>query len=1502
MKRLVIAFILLVFCQLAYSNPIGFFALETANYVSGTPEPYEMAEVFGGSGVTGTELFLTNDDSGKAVRNSNNGGNSTTIWSGWLDLSAGSGKYVYYKPWGICSNTNWPPCASDSDCIDASGGSGTCLAFLKGQSSPDAGEVSWAFYFPTGTNYTTPRAIEALEDGNGIAANVRVRGSSAPYSVDLYFRDTLMASGPSLPAQHCQTNTWVACTTASNDCSDGSVSCTGHHFSIVTVRQKTLGPRQVYLSLWVDGFEIIKEALYNIPAGVADATTLTTFRVGAVTPQDQAVKMAFDDGCSEDLENGGFCGSYTYARMVPFLESTSSSLNRWKTNGVRECQDTARWRCINDNAQLTESVGANDYQNIDDTTDALSSPATGNMGELFYAPTTGMPYVVGSTSATLGGFTIPAEPQVPTIEGVQQWVIGKTAGTASKVQEAAFGLFWCPTADTGCKGTLPSFAKSPLLNASHYWTVLDDTILRFRPDAKTWDADSINQLGTEFYTGPNNTQSWRVGLVDFYIRLRRPAQATLPQSLKDRTGDGKIVVYFGGDSLLGSGAGSFGGQCVAGAAPGTACSQVSYCGWSSTQDTPGGGCGIGMNGFGGTPYNSGACQTCTNRFLEFGGGSGFSCCSTANQSLCNADSRKSWVDSSTCTVDANCGVGGTCVGGTCFVNSTFDSTTGMCVRKLTYDGCTQRAYATPFLGDCTEKFFPSGACSDSNCALGSCKTNGAGVSCDQGLAKCCDGAVSGAQSVSCNVDNDCNLGACRDTIAEGGQCVDSCPGNSSIRVGSCAIPNASYASQLANRMGIDDLITCGQGGETVQRAITTGRWKRIVDHGRTALCQSAKLYACTCGQNSDCGSNASCTTSSDCQNGETCTSSHCVGVCSSGVCTNGLSSKLACNAASVCTQTATSCNTDNDCTGDTLCYNGACTYRCNFPDGDYYHLTEGTNDAITFNAINCDHGGDLAISLHSTDLTIAGMCPSLGAKADRRTCQQTFCTTSDTCRTAYGSQSNSFCYGVSTSDGVTPCLNGVCTVNSNYYNGWAGTPGGSCPGSTTPRGRMQPSSAELWEPEMNGICVCSADGDCGDSNFGCKKEACSVDADCGAVRDGQRIYGTCSGGSCQYGLCRRKKTGGCGSAPDDGTYCKGTCQCTCKSLPCTKDDDCGTTDADFRRLGGKCVAGFCNQCGPADCAQELQCLNGVCRGTENTCTTNADCLLYNAPQEGQRTHNLIEKFYGQAAAIVASVAPNARFIAGTSPPTDPVSCIGWGGHSLMRQGALEFTTGQCQCSVDNDCGTGAQCVNGYCAVKKATCSVNTDCGSNAACSINDDCPNGQLCESGHCAGNCADGLCRSRRIACSTVEQKACGTGFRCVNRIWKNRSYNSWRAMTEQAIIKRMHSDLAHLTLDGAIAYTDDMYLGLEQLNACIHDATGLPNKYCRKKNGKFETAASGGKGPTCTTDNDCPVGDNCYPEPCWCNSSADCQARGQDTCVNGACTTNTCPASGDSCVLEYD
>lgn len=432
---------------------------------------------------------------------------------------------------------------------------------------------------------------------------------------------------------------------------------------------------------------------------------------------------------------------------------------------------------------------------------------------------------------------------------------------------------------------------------------------------------------------------------------------------------------------------------------------------------------------------------------------------------------------------------------------------GGCTSDSQCRSCTNRA--TEFNGGAG--YLPGGAActSDAQCDLGTCTS----------------GTCTGDADVTCAVNDDCKLGACRSTAT----CADSCRDDGATVI-SCPV-RSGWPAYVAT--SADQQVNCCQDATTTAFSNT---WTTEALYGR---CTPGDLVSgptgrCECSTNAECGTTATCTKTGGLGR---CRDHLDVACTVDGDCPGVLLGELClgeCTASDIGRATCTGWKVKGSSPVTYQCASSA--RRCVFGRMDYEVNGYGLNDLSAYHNPTC-----------ALPYTSGEFCDQ---------CTETQCTNHASCSGVYAT---SRCLGERTTATTTGCLRSrpgaVCTTNTDVCasNTECVGLGGTCTGYT-------------GGAEKDGLCTCTGgpgQGTC-DTGFVCGadnlcRKSCTVNGDCG------------TGGTCTSNVCH------------------GQCTCPCEVTACSTDADCPLyTISSFVKpsfpVRGTCTAGRCAQCGPSNCA------------------------------------------------------------------------------------------------------------------------------------------------------------------------------------------------------------------------------------------------------------------------------------------------------------------------------
>ncbi len=745
---------------------------------------------------------------------------------------------------------------------------------------------------------------------------------------------------------------------------------------------------------------------------------------------------------------------------------------------------------------------------------------------------------------------------------------------------------------------------------------------------------------------------------------------------------------------------------------------------------------------------------------------------------------------------------------------------------------------------------PTGGCGDpgstiANAKCRSCPThrelfnNGFGLpctinsdcalTCNTTTHKCQQANGDDISTLSCNSNPDCDLGAC--PSAGSATCVESCPNG-----GYCASSTSSgYPGGAKGKIPVDSgstkgvIYRCCQGGESSAGFyqnhfydFLNGKQNISAAGGCSAVVGTGK---CICTSDNDCdGSANSCNLTT--------------GTCQTG-------SRAAC-------QTAADCNNK----------------PCKFPPCDICIFMESYNDQhpMGFNLNletnsrgntdpNCEDSSGVQLP-NPTSTQYPDLCPNVGTGT--YTCPSTQCTQKSDCSSL---SSNSQCYGATTTSGAA-CMRKfpsteTCTsqiVNGCYTdndcNGAAGVT------MTCSKTTAISSTSNL---SVTGICLCDSDTDC------------------------QNAYG--SSYVCNDSICRLSCSGtsdtSCGPSsscvdvdPGAGTkyVCKGICSCTCDSISCGDDSQCGKRDyqaalAPFRKrtFTGICnkSSGKCNNCGlvrsgdpgvlkgPCECTSDPDC-TGTCNTAIGFCTNgDAPCTID-----------------GDCAGTCNTTTKRCSTGAGSSCKSDSQCAPGKHCLSLHRNyaqyegghmGIYAFVAKQMQNYVDSLVESDRKPILMFMTVPL---------------------PGGKLSASStKCPGTTKTGFCEtaSGYLAFSDLEYFT--RSYTDLIALFPARYVIDVREYFDKIRYSNVFhfSDQVHYGAEGSSAVGDGIAFYVNNLNVCL-TPSGTPQKYCRHQDKSFTSTG-------CVADSDCGALERCVRRRCD-GDEANCPCNA----ASGGCTVDTC------------
>ncbi|MFQ5461079.1 MAG: dockerin type I domain-containing protein [Phycisphaerae bacterium] len=426
-------------------------------------------------------------------------------------------------------------------------------------------------------------------------------------------------------------------------------------------------------------------------------------------------------------------------------------------------------------------------------------------------------------------------------------------------------------------------------------------------------------------------------------------------------------------------------------------------------------------------------------------------------------------------------------------------------------------------------------CTDNVCSGGVCSNPNNSNVCDDGdlctTADVCSGGACAGSPVVCLALDQCHVAGtciaanavCTGGTNDGTACVDdtACTGGGTC-VGVCDNPNATDGT------GCDDTFACTQTDTCVAGVCTGGN-----DVVCTALDQCHVIGVCQ--EPSGTCTNPNQTDGTACTDGDPCTLPD---VCTNGICTSSspactgtapVCQSLTCNAtAGVCaggTNDGVPCSDDTPCSGGGSCTVGICTGGANPGSGCRFgaDCPGGTCDlACSTQAVSDGTACDDGVICTENDQCTAGACAGTAISGCLTCAADADCTASNpnpTCQSAVCNvgvcefPSNGTCPTLTLQSvaGPTTCYDPVLTCTGGTNAGLPCTDGLDCPGGTCDPGALDPNTNQVVvNVVMTGMAGDATINTClGGVNNGV---ACTVDNDCGAAT------GTCVGGTCSSGV------------------------------------------------------------------------------------------------------------------------------------------------------------------------------------------------------------------------------------------------------------------------------------------------------------------------------------------------------------------------------------------------
>ncbi len=638
-----------------------------------------------------------------------------------------------------------------------------------------------------------------------------------------------------------------------------------------------------------------------------------------------------------------------------------------------------------------------------------------------------------------------------------------------------------------------------------------------------------------------------------------------------------------------------------------------------------------------------------------------------------------------CTTDAECGTGGTCVGGACQCAAGDVSCNGVCTDPsadpnncglcghvcAAGSACVSGVCTCP-AGDVVCGSTCSNLASDPNNCGGCGHACAAGSACVSGVcqasASCSDGVKDGTETgvdcgggicPACGIGQGCLTGSdCQSQICSSGTCVSACPAGQVVCGGLC-----KDTASDPNNCGV-----CGHACAPGTACVS----------GVCAACtpNTCSGLGFTCGSASDgCGGTLNC---GSCPSGQTCAGGACLS-CTPSTCA-GLG--LSCGSASDGCGGMLSCGA---CPGGQACVSNVCV-TCAPNTCSSHGFNCGTIPDGCGGTINCGTcaGGQICsgnVCATCTPSTCSGLGFTCGSASDG--CGGTL--------------------NCGTCPAGSACVSGVCQSSGSCTDGMKdGTEtgidcgGGACPACGLGQGCLIGSDCQSQ--------VCSG-GTC--------VSACPTgDVNCGGV---------CTNPASDPANC-----GGCGHVCPAGD--------SCVSGVCQAPSSCSDGMKDGTETGVDCGGGVCPACGlgqgcliGSDC-QSLLCSGGTCVSACPTGDVSCGGVCTNPASDPGNCGACGHACPTGAACISGACAcPTGTVSCGTTctdPATDPGNCGGCG----------------------HVCAAGSACVGGVCACPAGDVVCGSSCTSltsdPANCGLcGNVCTAGSSCVSGVCQSSVGASVC-----------------------------------------------------------------------------------------------------------------------------------------------------------------
>eukprot|EP01105_Mastigella_eilhardi_P015336 TRINITY_DN34_c0_g1_i3.p1 TRINITY_DN34_c0_g1~~TRINITY_DN34_c0_g1_i3.p1 ORF type:complete len:1014 (-),score=158.98 TRINITY_DN34_c0_g1_i3:754-3795(-) len=546
------------------------------------------------------------------------------------------------------------------------------------------------------------------------------------------------------------------------------------------------------------------------------------------------------------------------------------------------------------------------------------------------------------------------------------------------------------------------------------------------------------------------------------------------------------------------------------------------------------------------------------------------------------------------------------------------------------------------------------------------------------------------------------------------------------------------------------------------------------------------------------GASASCPADNKVANGTTCSGVTCTngndkcinGVCTcvpttptcqctSGTCCDGCNYRASsyvchaatdvCDVAEYCTGSSTTCPTDTFRASTYVCRVAAdaCDVAeyCTGSSGACPTDKKATN-GTTCSGVTCSNGSDKCINGVCTCIptpqtcacTSGECCDGCNFRASTYSCRTAadgcdvaeYCTgTSTVCPTDKKAANGTTCSGVTCSNGVDKCINGVCLCVPTCQC----TTGVCCDGCnyrTSSYVCRAASTCDLAEYCTGTSGECPADQKAANGTS-CSGVTCANGSDkcingvCTCVQSC-----SCTSGACCDGCNFRPSTYACRAA---ASTCDVAEYCTGSSTVCPADQKAanGTSCSGITCANGsdKCVNGVCT------CVQNCACTSGTCCDGCNFRPSTYTC------RSAASTCDVAEYCSGSSSACPAD-----------QKAANGTSCSG----VTCSNGSDKCINGACTCVQSCSCTSGA-CCDGCnfrastfkCRAAAGSCDLAEYCtGTSSVCPLDKMAVNGSTCS----GSTCTNGINKCENGVCTCVQTCACSSGTCCDGCNFRPSSY----------------------------------------------------------------------------------------------------------------------------------